>query len=151
MTEELKPSAKEAQDLCVPKTAEKPPRPHYPFKEFKAEPHEEPLSVAESLVKFEEILQNTKNLIFVTDLDGTVLLFAADPRESRIDPQAKEAFQRLHQLGIPIVVMTGRGEPKEQLNWKFPERSSLAPLAGKFIKLIQPIQPEERVLFMKNF
>lgn len=69
---------------------------------------EAPLSEEESLSKFQEMFENSEHLALVTDLDGTVLPFAENPMDCKIDPVAKAAMEKLSEAGIPVIVMTGR-------------------------------------------
>lgn len=63
---------------------------------------------AEVINKLEAIVESSENLAIVTDLDGTVLPFAKDPRDCKINPVARESLERMKEKGVPIIVMTGR-------------------------------------------
>lgn len=80
----------------------------YEFRRILSDPSEGVLTEGESLSRFESMLDQAETLAFITDLDGTVLPFAANPMDCRIDPKAHTALQRIEKSGISIFVMTGR-------------------------------------------
>lgn len=78
------------------------------FKEFKAEENETPLTVEESLAKFDNLVKNSNKLILITDLDGTILQPVKNPSDYKVNEQAQKALERINKSGVQLAVITGR-------------------------------------------
>src|SRR3989344_1424973 len=86
----------------------KAPRIGDPFRKFSGSEDESALPMEASLKKFEQLFKEAQNIAIVTDLDGTVVPYNVNPKETEIDARAKNSFTRLHNKGVTIVAMTGR-------------------------------------------
>jgi phosphoglycolate phosphatase-like HAD superfamily hydrolase len=62
----------------------------------------------QNLEQFKRLIESAKDLVLATDFDGTVSGFDPNPKTAGIDRKAQEALLKIHALGVPVVIMTGR-------------------------------------------